>query len=113
MKINIFNVICLAQNPENDSWRLMAHCVAGTDSADAERRLKDSGSAQYLHGRMFIITDEYVEEYPQPVKMFYTGYTDEPKLSKHDAEQWIKRSTERQDFGDGELGPIPFREFTK
>lgn len=111
MNINIFNVLCFAKNEDGVTYRLMAHCVAGTDSADAERRLKEA-DAHYLSGRMFITTDAYVEEHPQPTKMFYTGYTDDPAMSEYEFNQWVRRSLNRQEFGDGEYGVIPFREFT-
>lgn len=110
MNINIFNVLCFAKNEDGQTYRVMAHCVAGTDSADAERRLVESNRS-YLSGRMFIVTDEFIAEHPQPAKMFYTGYTDDPAMSEYDMNKWIKRSLEPQDFGDGETGPAPFREF--
>lgn len=110
--INIFNVICFGLNEDGNTYRLMAHCVAGTSSEDAERRLKDTNS-QYLSGRMFIITDEFIDEHPQVAKMFYTGYTDDPAMTKQEVDKWIKRSLNPQYFGDGEYGPAPFREFFK
>lgn len=108
MDINIYSVAVLV--PQDGKTRFVLHYVGGTSSADAERRILETVDAIHLEGRRFINTYRFVEDYPQPTRLYAGSLRDDPPMDDWTARRWIQSSTHDSD-DDGETRPAAFREF--
>jgi len=82
--------------------QLELHLVAGFDSKDAERNIKET-SADHLEGEAYITTDERNAMYHNPaVRCYVNGGTKEENISDENFKSWVRTMT-RAYFEDGEL----------
>ena len=104
---NIYTV--MAWRIEGATRRLDVHYVAGLSSADAEQRIKER-NASYLHGQLFITTDEFIEHHGGDDKLFTNRDRSQEATSEREFRQWTGRVT-RPSWEDGEFYPAAFRRF--
>lgn len=107
---NIYTV--MAWRLEGNARRLDVHYVAGLSSADAEARIKERNSG-YLHGQLFITTDEFMEHRDgDDAKMFTNRERSQEATSEHEFRQWMAWATRGiLDGYSGDFTPAAFRRF--
>jgi hypothetical protein len=102
----IYSVMMWTKN-DDGTWKVDCHYVAGHSSADAEERIKAT-NGDFLTGICFINTDLFMEEYPQPARMYATRMRNDDAVSEHEFIKWKKRSLHEQ-WNDGDIFPPAFR----
>lgn len=107
MDIAIFSVLAFAPT-EDGKFKVLSHYVAGTSSADAERRILE-GEPEHLPGRRFITTDQANERHHTPACRLYTTGMRESIVDAYELERWVTANT--MPDPDEAQGFVGFREF--
>jgi len=106
--IAIYSVLVF--RPQDDGkFESCLHYVAGTDSADAQRRIL-AGSAEHLTGRRFITTDDVRERDNTPDCRLYVSTLRSEAIDADTLARWVEVSIKGHWEG-GDFYPPTHREF--
>jgi hypothetical protein len=106
--MNIFKVIGYWKEEDESLYRMVAHLVIGTSSADAQKRLIENEHLGDGNCRYFIQTDEWISEHPCETILYFTTFSTED-ITETKFKKWYRDNVE--ELPEHRYGPAPFREF--